>query len=252
MQAQLPEWEYMPDGWAARDDGRIAGWDTDDVVAAEKATWPSFIDVLNSTEPLAVHGVSTVPDLPTHNVNLTFGYVLALASAGGDSLKMLDWGCSLGQYYAIARAMWPQLRLDYTGVDLPKVCSEGQKLSPEARFVADESWRDEQFGLVMANGALHYVEDWPEMLRALIASTRGYLLITQLPVVDGDPYVYVQRPYAFGYNTEYLSWALSRGVFLGAARSAGAELVREFIVGHRPPVVNAPEQCEYRGFLFKH
>src|SRR6476646_2517349 len=104
MAEQVPEWEYMPDGWASLANPKIAGWDMDSVVAAETATWPAFIEVLHSRQPLGVHGVSTVPDIFTHNVNMAFGYVLARAADGRTSISLLDWGCGLGQHYAIARA----------------------------------------------------------------------------------------------------------------------------------------------------
>ena len=43
---------------------------------------------------------------------------------------------------------------------------------------------------------------------------------------------------------------LNREEFLTCADAIGLKLVREFIVGHRPLIYRAPEQNEYRGFLF--
>ena len=187
MTEQPPEWEFVSYEWTEPTDPKVAGWNVDDVVAAERKTWPSFIDVLNSTQPLGVHGVSTIPDLFTHNVNMTYGYVLALAAKGRERLTMLDWGCGLGQHYAIARALWPDLPIQYTGVDLPKACEAARELSPAAAFVADASWQSQKFAFVMANGSLHYNKDWQDVLRDLIKVTDGYLLVTQLPIVSGAP-----------------------------------------------------------------
>jgi hypothetical protein len=59
----------------------------------------------------------------------------------------------------------------------------------------------------------------------------------------------VQRPYRYGYRTEYLSWCLRRDELLRATASQGARLVREFVHGFKPPVAGAPEPPEYRSFL---
>jgi hypothetical protein len=61
----------------------------------------------------------------------------------------------------------------------------------------------------------------------------------------------VQRPYSAGYNTEYIGWFINRCEFLDYASSCKLELVREFLILDRPYVHKAPEQGEYRGFLFK-
>ena len=70
-------------------------------------------------------------------------------------------------------------------------------------------------------------------------------------VLHANSYAFVQRPYVYGYNTEYLGWCLNRDEFLQQASSAGMRLVREFVTGEQPFIDNAPEQCLYRGFLFE-
>ena len=48
-----------------------------------------------------------------------------------------------------------------------------------------------------------------------------------------------------------MGWCFNRGEFLAAAEACGLTLLREFVVGHRPVIHNAPEQNEYRGYLFR-
>jgi hypothetical protein len=80
----------------------------------------------------------------------------------------------------------------------------------------------------------------------------GFLFVTRLPVVQTHAsFVFVQRPYAYGYNTEYWGWCLNQAEFLAQASQAGLTLVREFVTGEAPVITDAPEQCEYRGFLFQ-
>jgi hypothetical protein len=50
---------------------------------------------------------------------------------------------------------------------------------------------------------------------------------------------------------EYLGWCLNKAEFLAEASKLGLTLVREFVIGEQPPIANAPEPCQYRGFLFR-
>ena len=77
------------------------------------------------------------------------------------------------------------------------------------------------------------------------------LYLTRQPCVQHAPsYVVVQRPYRHGYQTEYPGWFLNQPELLGYSAELGLRLVREFLVDERPFVPNAPEQADYRGFLF--
>jgi hypothetical protein len=72
-----------------------------------------------------------------------------------------------------------------------------------------------------------------------------------VPIIhNATSFTFIQRPYHFGYSTEYLGWCLRRHDIIAVCESAGAPLIREFIGGFKPPVAGAPEPPEYRGFLF--
>jgi hypothetical protein len=103
----------------------------------------------------------------------------------------------------------------------------------------------------MASSSIHYSRDWRATLKQLAGVTDGHVFITRLPVVDNSPsFVVLQRPYSYGYQTEYPGWFLNRGEFLEAAKDLGLTLLKEFLVGERPGVPHAPEAADYRGFLF--
>lgn len=61
----------------------------------------------------------------------------------------------------------------------------------------------------------------------------------------------IQRPYRYGYQTEYVSWCLGRRELLAALDGLCLQLVREFVVGFKPPVAHAPQRPEYRGYLLE-
>ena len=219
-----------------------------------KTKWPAYVSQLEGTRPfgLAHESVlSTTTDPIFHNIMMSYGYALGLASRLKTSISLLDWGGGIGHYYLISRALIPDLKIDYHCKDVPVLAEYGRELFPEAHFYVDNSCLGRQYDFVLASTSLHYSQDWSATLRGLIQSTGGYLFITQLPIVHkSSSFVMVQRPYEYGYDTEYLGWCLNRQEFLDCAQAAGVKLVREFIVGYQPQIRDAPEQCEYRGYLF--
>jgi hypothetical protein len=61
----------------------------------------------------------------------------------------------------------------------------------------------------------------------------------------------LQRAHAYGYDAEYLGWALNRHEFLAYAAGAGVSLGREFLLDARFSAAGAPEKpVEHRSFLF--
>ena len=127
----------------------------------------------------------------------------------------------------------------------------GQALLSEAHFYTDDRCLSRRYDLVLASSSLYYAEDWKGTLAKLAGATGGYLYVAGLPTVErAASFVFVQRPYRYGYETEYLGWCVNHDELLAAAQAAGLRLVREFAQAYRPEIYGAPEQCEYRGFLF--
>lgn len=256
LRREKPEWEYMPEGWrAAEKDPKIKGWNVESVLEAYKASWPQFVQNLESAGPFtaspeAITGSQT--DLFFHNRIMVYAYALALAARQKKSISMLDWGGGIGHYYLISRALIPGLEIDYYCHDLPLLAAFGQQQFPRAHYDSDDACLEGHFDFVLVSNSLQYSLDWTTTLRKLARATAGYLLVTMLPIVERVPsYVFVQRPYQYGYDTEYLAWCLNRSEFLDAAESSGLELVREFAIGLEPPIVRAPEPCRYLAFLFR-
>lgn len=247
-----PEWEYVPAGWSRE----VTGWNVDDVVVEQRRKWSSFVQAVETTEPLGIQYEARevdAGDYAAHNTIVSLGYVLALAAHGLERLSILDWGGGLGQYHVLAKALLPDVRIDYCCKDVPKLAAAGRELQPEAEFVDDDSVLDRRFDLVVASGSLQYTEPWHDLLARLGAAARRHLYVARLPVALSSPsYVVVQRPHAHGYRTEYLGWVFNRSEFLEAARDARQQLVREFLVSAWFDADGAPERpTGHRSFLFK-
>lgn len=249
------EWEYISEGWAyAETHPEVKGWNVQGVLEIYKEKWPQFVRMVQGTAPLGLaheSALTTNKDLISHNTMMSFAYSLALAARNKDRLSILDWGGGIGHYYLLSQALLPSTEIEYHCKDVPVLCEYGAQLFSEQHFYTDESCLERTYDFVMASASMHYSEDWQSLLAGLAGATQGYLYITSLPTVLRAPsFVFVQRAYAYGYNTEYLGWCLNRGQFLKCAEAAGLKLVREFVVGHHPFIYRAPEQNEYRGFLF--
>jgi len=248
-----PDWEYLPGGWPD-ESMQLRGWDAESVVSAQLSRWGPFVESVSGRGPFGLSHEAAVPDIDyaVHNTVMSFAYVLARAAHDRDRLSMLDWGGGIGHYYVYAKALMPELTVDYSCYDLPALVEGGRSVLPQVSF---HDTRDRAFSrrydLVMASSSLQYVKDWRTDLAGLAGVCDDYLYITRQPFVRRVPsYVVVQRPYRHGYETEYPGWFLNRDEFLGFAAEIGLTLLREFLIQERPQVPNAPEQADYRGFLF--
>lgn len=247
------EWEFRPNGWPA--DPGIQGWDAESIVSTQLARWPGFVHAVEAPAPFGLSNEAVGPtqlDYGTHNTVMSFGYVLARAGQGRSRLSVLDWGGGIGHYYVYATALLPEVELDYHCRDLSRFTIAGRGLLPRATFHdRDETALGRSYDLVLASSSLHYSKDWRADLAKLASVATGYLYVTRQPFVDtASSFVVVQRPHRYGYLTEYPGWFLNRGEFLGAADALGLGLLREFLIAERPIVPGAPEQADYRGFLF--
>jgi len=183
-----------------------------------------------------------------HNVNLTYAYVLALAAHSLETVSVLDWGGSLGHYYLIGKSVLPDVVIDFHCKEVPRIADLGTQLNPDVHWYSDESCLARTYDLVMLQGVLQCIEEWPDVLRRIAPAVKGYLFLGLLPLVDRDPgFVALQRH----YGTEMLHEQFNRKALLQVIEGTGLRLIREFVTGYRPPIKNAPEQCELRSWLFK-
>lgn len=251
----LSEWEYLPQGWQ-RDRAPGEGWNDASVAEAQERHWPTLVRNLQGAGPLGVsHFLRSEAreDRGDHNAMMSFGYVLARAARKKDVLSVLDWGGSLGHYRLYGAALLPEVAIDYHCFEVPRLCEVGRRLQPQARFYDDEAEvLRRRYDLVVSSSSLHYFENWHDAARKLAAATGGLLYVARLQtILKGDSFVVVQRPYASGYHTEYLSWFIGRDELVRCLEESGLELLREFIYAEDWAIRGAPAKGESRGFLFR-
>lgn len=251
-----PDWEAM-EAWNPRSNENDAGWNAESVVHTQIERWNGFRANLAGPGPLGVSHESPPSagreNTWAHNLIMTYGYVLALAAHQKSKLSILDWGGGAGHYYEFSRSLLPVCSIDYTCSDLLPLIKAGRSLSPEINFVeAPDEGLDLRYDLVMAGSSLWYAEDWRHYAARLATCSNEWLYITRMMFVDSvASFPAVQRPWKFGYNTEYQCWILNRFEFVEEVSRHGMTLFREFVFGAGPEITNAPEQGIFRGFLFR-
>ena len=249
--------EYLPDGWkaeAARDDR--GGWNAEQVVAVEKKKWDAFCHNLEGSRPLGFSHEDNDPSITRspyfHNINISYAYVLTLAARHKDKISVLDWGGGLGHYYLLGQAVLPGVEIDFHCREVPLMCAQGEKLCPEIHYHEDDRCLESSYDLVMINGSLGYFPNWKDLLARLSHSTKEYLFLTRVLVVEESPsFVARQNTDAYDYDSEMVTQVFNRKEVLQIVADTGLQLVREFVVGPGPTVAGAPEKCLDCGWLFK-
>jgi putative methyltransferase (TIGR04325 family) len=245
--------EYAPNGWQTKlKSDQNKGWSVESVINTEKAKWDVFCRNLEGSGPLGFShehtDLSVIRNPSFHNVHISYAYILALTAHKKDSISVLDWGGALGHYYLVGKAVLPDVDIDFHVKEVPLMAKVGEQLNPEVHWYEDESCLKRDYDLVMMTGSIPYMEDWVDVLHRIAPSIKEYLFISRLPVVQHSPsFVAIQNL----YNSQMLHQQINQTEFLETVNETGLTLVREFVVGDRPYIKGAPEQCEVRGWLFK-
>jgi putative methyltransferase (TIGR04325 family) len=244
---------YSPKGWDTDIPvGKNSGWDCNGVSLAEDKKWSVFCHAVSQTGPLGFsheHTDLTITDnLSFHNVNISFGYVLACAARQKADLSILDYGGGLGHYYQLGKALLPDLHLHYSCKDYPRLAEVGKKLNPDIHWFTDDTCLKNVYDLVIISGSLQYIRQWQKFLRDAASATGDYLFLTRVPVVKkAFSFIAVQE----AYGTRMLHQQFNRAELLHAIDDAGFTIIREFLAGDCPYIKNAPEQCDLRGWLLQ-
>lgn len=249
-------WEYVLGGWPMVDK-RIKGWNEPSIAETQKKSWTTFVEGIKGTRPLCTNPEAPdrvySEDIQTHNMFMAFSYVLTLTAREKKKVSILDWGGGMGHYYLICKAILPEVEVDYYCQDLPEICRVGRELLPQVHFFEKEdACFNQKYDLVFVNSSLWYVKDWPLMMKKLVTATSSSLYVTRMLFVNQtESYVALQRPWAYGYQTEYACWIFNKEEFVRCITSFGLKLEREFFLGPGPYIFRAPEQGSFRGFLLR-
>lgn len=252
----MNEFEYVESGWRY-DPDKKTGWSAPEILEEYKNRWEYFKNANNNKKPLGIcHESRRIDNYNPilHHINLGFAYSLLYASRHIDKLSFLDYGGGIGHYKLIAQNILPEVKIDYTCVDLPLFTDYGKQNMTDCLFYAIDNpdWKV-KYDFVMASASLQYSKNWEQTIDEFANLLDGgkFLYVARLPIImQSNSYVMIQRAYIHGYNTEYLGWVLNIRSFYCKIEEH-FELVREFLAPEHINIVNAPEQPQHYGFLLK-
>jgi len=181
-----------------------------------------------------------------------FAGVLLRAAGTRDRLSVLDWGGGYGDYAAATRSLLPEIDLDWHIVELKPVCDYGAVLFPEVTFHADDTAVPAGgFDVVLAIASLHFVPDWRRLVDRLAASTRQFLVLTDLPAAAGaDQFTLTERPLDYLPDAVCPSGLIDDVDLCARLAAAGLGLERDLLPWSGPPLALGPVQVRYRHLLF--
>lgn len=246
-------YEYCPDAWErVVRDGNKDGWNVERLVEDEKIRWNAFCCNTKGIGPVGFsheyEDSSVVNSVYFHNVHMTFGYVLALTAMQRSTATVLDYGGSLGHYHVLAKALLPDLCLDYHVKEVPKMAAMGRRLNPEIHWYENDDCLNRSYDLIMSNGSLDYIQDWKECVRKFGKIASGYVLITRTKIVSNHPTFPAFHCTPYG---KIAHWQINETELLNVARSSGLKIVRELVVGDPVYTRGAPDRCFLKGWLFR-
>lgn len=243
---------YAPRGWSTKlpngaDNEEAWGRFIAYAVADERKNCESEIRRIRVEQPLLLEPNNGAED-GEYLATMTCIYVLALAARLGPTPKILDYGGYLGDFCRVSKDLLPGLQLEYHCKELPAVAEEGRKLGPGVIWHTDDGCLADRYDVIIFSGCLQYIQEWQHLLRRAASAVGTYLFLSQVSTVERvSGYVAVQRM----RGITLLHQQLKKADVLSTVQGTGLRLVREFTMREHPPIVNAPEQPSYRGWLFE-
>jgi putative methyltransferase (TIGR04325 family) len=186
-----------------------------------------WLDKVRATAREAIAASKGETEIPSiaETANYALPFVAATAAHRDRTLRILDFGGGLAASYFPLVAMLPSDQpLEYVIVENDGVCQEGDKLLATDRrisFRTDLPEPGTRYDIVHCGSSLHYVEDWRQMLRQLVAYQPAYLLFADLPAADNCSFVTTQAYY--GRRIAVHFWNLRE--FIAAIQEIGYDLL---------------------------
>lgn len=247
-----PPLVYAPNGWQTElKDKKSHGWSNSNLVKKSFEKYEQIAELYfdNGTLGFSYENDNLIEknNISFHNIHLTFGYVLGFVSRMKSSVSILDWGAGIGHYYSLSKALFPDLQIDYYCVEVPLMVEMGKKINPKVNWCSDNSYLEQSFDLVMVNASLQYVKEWKKLLNELRQISK-YIFLTRVPVINkANSFIAVQEE----QGTQMLHNQFNKQELLDTFSRENLLIIREFVVGDKPYIKNAPEQCEFQGWLLK-
>jgi putative methyltransferase (TIGR04325 family) len=135
--------------------------------------------------------------------------IIATMVDGGNTVRVLDFGGSLGTEYLAAKdSITIKDSIDFTIVENAAICERGNALFADdgaIRFVSDMPDTHDAFDIVHAGSSLQYVDDWQGLLKTFTEFRPYYIVLSDVLAGDNPSFVTVQRYYGRRIAVRFLN-----------------------------------------------
>lgn len=180
---------------------------------------------------------------------------LLWSAVGGDTLRVLDFGGSLGtSYYQNQRFLTSFRDLRWAVVEQPHFVECGIKEFQNDRLfffkTIDEAVQGISPGVALVSSVLQYVEHFPDVISAVIAHRIPVVILDRVSVTfDDKDQVFLQRVPSKIYKASYPCFMISQSKLIRTFLEADYELVSDFESLPFPQLESI--RARNRGFIFR-
>lgn len=154
-------------------------------------------------------------------------FSVAAGGLAGSSLRVLDVGGFAGQYWALAKSVFPRLELHWTILETPEVADFylREVVDGGPRWIADLRHADIAYDVVVASASLNYLPEPIAFTRSLCRRTQ-WLLCSRLPLwpLSGHTPAVQRRRFGSKFSM-YPTWFFSEGLFLSELTRYGTVMM---------------------------
>ena len=106
-----------------------------------------------------------------------------LSAAVQAPVKIMDFGGGAGQGYIELKKNAKNQNIEYTIVELPKICAIGEELfRDQERILFTDHIPDSLFDIIYMNSCLQYIDDWQDLLRNMLKCKPEYFLLERASI----------------------------------------------------------------------
>jgi putative methyltransferase (TIGR04325 family) len=148
-----------------------------------------------------------------------------------ERIKILDFGGGYGiGYLSLVESIGQYIKfVDYTIVELPRVCSEGREIFREKiRYKEDFPFED-KINLLHASSSLQYIEDWQSLIKKFTLLKPTYILLSDVFSGNIPTFCSLQNY----YESKVPHWFINIEELMSEFQKSGYQLIMKNIVNSK-------------------
>ena len=138
---------------------------------------------------------NTIPESSWANGRDNIVLTLLTTLFTNKTLRIFDIGGGLGSLFTSIKISCPQIKVDYTILELPETVIQGNKLFSEfseIKFVTEIPQKDETFDICLFASSLQYFEDYKGIIQVACIYKPQWIILVDHPMTNSPSFVCAQ------------------------------------------------------------